>query len=116
VPLHTTVGSFGLVPLAFTAFAAWRVVRAGVHTTRAVGGRKRRSLRIVPRVAVSVGVAYGLLGLLVGLLAGCPGLDVDAVRAGLTLAAFGCVAGGIGALRETNGYARLVRLTPPVVR
>ena len=116
VPLRTSVGTFGLVPLALTAFAAWRVVRAGVHTTRAVGGRKRRSLRIVPRVAVSVGVAYGLLGLLIGLFAGFPGLEVDAVRAGLTLAAFGCVAGGIGALRETNGYARLVRLTPPVVR
>ena len=32
-----------LVPLAFTALAGWRLVRAGVHASRAIGGQRRRA-------------------------------------------------------------------------
>ena len=42
VPLDTPTDRISLVPLALTAFAAWRVARAGVHASRAVGGHRRR--------------------------------------------------------------------------
>ncbi|HWH00230.1 MAG TPA: DUF6350 family protein, partial [Pilimelia sp.] len=32
VPLDTPAGPVGLAPLGLTAFAAWRLIRAGVHT------------------------------------------------------------------------------------
>src|SRR2546423_11307367 len=37
VPLHTDLGPVGRAPLAVTGLAAWRLMRAGVHTTRAIG-------------------------------------------------------------------------------
>ena len=45
VPLHTGAGPLGLVPLAVSALAAWRVNRAGMHTTRAIGARRSGSVR-----------------------------------------------------------------------
>lgn len=116
VPLHTSVGSINLVPLAFTLLAAWRVARAGVHTTRAVGGSRRGSPRLAATVAGAVGLAYGMVGLLAGAVATVPGLDVDVLRAGLTLAAFGFVTAAFGAVKECRGFARLARRTPPPVR
>src|SRR5690242_6235296 len=58
VRLDTPIGPLGLVPLAVSLLAAWRVARAGVHTTRAIGGRRRGSPRMALVVAAAVGVAY----------------------------------------------------------
>ena len=49
-----------------------RVARAGVHTTRAVGGSHTGSSKVIASVAGAIGVSYGLLGLLVSLFATAP--------------------------------------------
>jgi hypothetical protein len=116
VPLGTAAGPLGLVPLALTGFALWRAARAGVHVTRAVGARRTGSLRRAFSVAVAVGIAYGLLGALAAALVDDPGLRVSAVRAGLTLAGFGVVAGAAGALRATGAMRTLARRLPAVLR
>ncbi|GAB3953652.1 hypothetical protein GCM10027614_59410 [Micromonospora vulcania] len=52
VPLHTESGPFGLAPLALTVLALWRLTRAGVHVSRAIGAAAsaRRVGRCSPRV------------------------------------------------------------------
>jgi hypothetical protein len=116
VPLQTGIGPVRLIPLTLTALAAWRVVRAGVHTCRAIGGRRSRSLLSALCAACGVGAAYGLLGAVGARLASGSGLVVPPGRAGLTLAGCGLVASLAGALGETGSFARLVRGTPAVVR
>jgi Family of unknown function (DUF6350) len=116
VPLHTGLGPIGLAPLAVTALAAWRLIRAGVHTTRAIGGRRGRSPRLAALAALSVGAVYGLLGALAAVAVSTPGLRVSVGRAALTLAVFGLVAGGVGALRESGLYVVLARRAPAPLR
>jgi hypothetical protein len=104
------LGRFGLVPLALSVLAAWRVGRAGVHTARAIGAR-----RPAPAVlaAAAVAVVYGLLGVPAAMLT--RGLVAPA-RAGLTLAGFGLAFAGLGALSASGLLRRAVRRLPPVVR
>jgi hypothetical protein len=116
VELRTGAGPLGLAPLAITVLAVWRVARAGVHTTRAIGGRRRGSPRVALSAAVAVGIVYGLLGAFAAALATMPGLDVPASRAGLTLAVFGFAAALAGAAVESGAHARLIRRTPMPVR
>ncbi|MFG2038261.1 DUF6350 family protein [Dactylosporangium sp. NPDC048998] len=121
VPLQTGIGPVSLAPLGLTAVAAWRVYRAGVHTSRAVGARaRRRSAPWSPwpaaRAGAAVGVVYAALGALAAVLAEHKGVEVSAVRAALTFAAFGLAAGSLGAFAEARGIARLAARTPRVVR
>jgi Family of unknown function (DUF6350) len=116
VELRAGGGPLGLAPLIFTVVAAWRVARAGVHTTRAIGGRRRGSPRLALSAAAAVAVAYGVIGAGVAALAGMPGLDVSTQRAGLTLAAFGFAAALGGAVIESGTHARLARRTPMPIR
>ncbi len=116
VPLDTDLGPIGLAPLAISVLAGWRVLRAGVHTARAIGARRRRSVWLAVLAAFGVGVVYGLLGAGAAELAAAPGLRVPVLRAGVTLGAFGLLAALAGALRESGGYATLARRTPPVLR
>src|SRR6266545_4661837 len=99
VPLSTSAGRFGLIPLGLSVLAAWRVGRAGVHTSRAIGARTPG------RVALAVGaVAVVTRGL------------VAPARAGLTLAGFAVVCAGLGALSESRLLRRAARRLPPVLR
>jgi Family of unknown function (DUF6350) len=116
VPLVTGVGPLRLVPLLVTALALWRVSRAGVHTTRAIGGRRGGSTRLAIGATIGVGVAYGLLGALVAGLVNAPGLGVSSLRAGFTLGVFGLVGGLAGALAESGILPRLAAATPAVLR
>jgi hypothetical protein len=116
VPVVTGAGEFGLVPLAVSALAAWRVARAGVHTVRAIGGRRSGSVRLFGLAAVAVGIMYGLLGAAAAALVDGAGLSVSALRAGLTLGLFGLATAAVGAALESGvAAARWVRL-PTVVR
>jgi hypothetical protein len=116
VPLRTGLGEIGLAPLAVSAFAAWRVARAGVHTTRAVGGRGSRSARVALSVPVAVALVYGLIGAAAAAVARGPGLAVGPARAGVTLGVFGLVAGLAGSLAATGAAAAAVRKLPGPVR
>jgi hypothetical protein len=116
VPLGTDVGPLALPPLALTGLASWRLVRAGVHVTRAVGAHGRATVDRVLAVAGAVGAWYALLGVLAAALVSAHGPRVDPLRAGVTFAVFGAVAGAAGAVRTTGLAAVLARRTPDAVR
>lgn len=116
VPLGTSVGAFGLPPLALTLLVAWRVARAGVHTSRAIGARRRAAPRDAVAVAAAVGVAYGLLGALAAVLAEASGPAGSPLRAGGTLAVFGAIGALVGALPATGALTAVVLRTPTAVR
>jgi hypothetical protein len=121
VPLQTGGGPVSLAPLGLTLVAAWRVYRAGVHTSRAIGARARsRKAPWSPwpaaRAGGCVGVVYALLGGVAAIAAEHKGVDVPIVRATLTFLGFGLVAGSFGAFAEARGIARLAVRTNRVVR
>jgi len=116
VPLRTGLGPVGLAPLAVAALAAWRVARAGVHTTRAIGGRRTGSPRVALVAAATVGAVYGLLGAGAAAIARGADLAVSPVRAGLTLALFGFLAAAGGALAASGAFDRLAARLSTVVR
>lgn len=116
VPLDTTVGPLGVAPLALTLLAGWRVARAGVHTSRAVGARRRASLPETAVVAVTVGVAYGGLGALAAAVVDAAGHAVSPLRAGATLAAFGTGAALVGAMPATGALWAVAGRVPAPLR
>jgi hypothetical protein len=116
VPLRLDGQPITLVPLAVTALAIWRCVRAGRNTARALGVRRARSVRPAVVVAASVAIPYGLLGAAAAAIARDRGLELPILRAGLTLGGFAFVAGFFGAWPR-SGFARRLRLRiPHVVR
>lgn len=116
VPVSTAAGPLTLAPLALTVLAVWRVVRAGVHVTRAMGARGSRSPRWAMLAAAAVGLVYGTIGAALGAWVETPEWGVEPVRAGLTLAGFGVVAGGYGALHTVGSTARWSERVPGVIR
>ncbi|SCL41003.1 hypothetical protein GA0074692_6091 [Micromonospora pallida] len=112
VPLGTSAGPLGLVPLTLTALVVWRLTRAGVHTTRALGARGSRQLRPAFVAAGAVGLGYALLGVLAATGADSGGTGASPFRAGVTLGAVGAVAALVGALRTTGVPDDLVRRVP----
>ncbi|MCG5469123.1 DUF6350 family protein [Micromonospora sp. LAH09] len=116
VPLHTDSGPLGLAPLALTVLALWRLSRAGVHVSRAIGARDTRSPRRALLAAGAVGIAYALLGALAAVLVGAGGPTVSLIRAGATFAVVGTLAALIGAVRITAVTRLLVTRLPNPVR
>jgi hypothetical protein len=116
VPLQTDLGPIGLTPLAISALAVWRVARAGVHTARAAAARRSRSVVPALKAGAAVATAYGIYGTALALAVSTTGLNVPAVRAGLTMALFGLGAGLAGALWEGGWPARWGPLVPAPVR
>lgn len=113
VRLETSAGPFGLAPLALTALVLWRLTRAGVHTTRALGARGSRDARPAFVAAGAVGLGYALLGVPAALLA-TPG--VAPLRAALPLGLVAALASLVGALRTTAVTGVLLRGAPAVLR
>ncbi|WP_026189337.1 cell division protein PerM [Salinispora mooreana] len=113
VPLTTNAGPLGLAPLAVTLLAGWRLIRAGVHVTRAIGARGSRSPQRAFVAAGAVGVVYTILGVLAALLVSGGELDVSPVRTGLTLAVVATVAALVGAVR-TTGLGDLLAARAPL--
>src|SRR4051794_4768509 len=60
VPVTTSIGPLALAPLLLSALIAWRLVRAGVHLTRAMGARRSGRVRDAGLVGLAVGIGYGL--------------------------------------------------------
>lgn len=111
VPLHTDAGPLGLAPLALAVLAVWRLTRAGVHASRAIGARGGRSPRQALTAAAAVGVGYALLGALAAVPAGA-----EPLRAGVTLALVGTLAALAGAVRTTGVVGLLAARAPAPVR
>ena len=116
VPIRTGLGPIGLAPLVITAFAAWRVARAGVHTARAIGARRARSVWPTIAAGAGVGVVYSVIGTATAAAAQLPGMRVPVGRAAVTLGLFGLAAGLVGAASESGALRRATRALPAVVR
>jgi hypothetical protein len=114
VPLQTPGGPLGLAPLALSMLAAWRVARAGVHATRALGPRAHGSVWQALAAAGAVAAGYGGIGALLA-VAGGQAWGASVPRAGLTLAVFGFVAASYGSLRATGVLAAWTSRLPPLL-
>lgn len=106
VPVQTPAGSITLVPLALTVLAVWRVARAGVHASRAIGGHRHPRLGRALAAGVAVGVAYAAVGGGLAAVAGSPTVGLSPWRAAITLGVFGAVAASAGALAHAHARAR----------
>jgi hypothetical protein len=115
VPIGTSTGTLGLVPLGLSVFIAWRAARAGVHACRAVGARGGTP-RQVALVAGCVGLAYGLIGAATALALDGAGLHVSPIRTFLTLTVVGAAAALVGGLRSTGALRFVVPRVHPVLR
>jgi hypothetical protein len=116
VPIGTSIGPLALAPLLLTLVAAWRLVRAGLHVTRAIGARRSGSRRAALLVAVMVGFWYAVLGAVAALIVDGPGTEVSAGHAALNYFVLGFLAALVGALRSTDALVVLARRMPRVVR
>jgi hypothetical protein len=116
VALDTPTDQISLAPLALTAFAAWRVARAGVHASRAVGGHRQRGPGRAIGAAAAVAGAYALLGGGAAALARTSEIAVSPWRAVLTTGLFGLVAAAGGALANSRAARTLLPRVPAAVR
>ncbi|NUT23457.1 MAG: hypothetical protein HOV77_30165 [Hamadaea sp.] len=116
VPLRTDLGTLTLAPLALGVLAWWRLFRAGVHTTRALGARGSRDLRRVGQIGLLLGVAYAVLAGLSGWFVDAGAIGVAPLRAALHGLVVGAIFAGLGALRATGAIAVVARRVPKVLR
>jgi hypothetical protein len=112
VPVQTSIDRISLVPLMVSALAGWRLIRAGVHASRAVGGHRRRSPGRSLEAAAGVGAGSGLLGATVAWLVSTPDAFVSAGRAALTMGVGGFVLAALGALGHGRPGRLLARRIP----
>ncbi len=116
VPVYLGTAKVSLAPLALTLLAGWRVTRAGVHTARAIGARRRGAAGPVLGAALSVALVYALLGLLAGHLADHGATTVTPIAAALRMGVFGLLLGGAGAAVEGGLVARVRERCPVPLR
>jgi hypothetical protein len=116
VPIGTSIGALSLPPLLLTLLVVWRLNRAGLHVTRAIGARHSGSPRTALFVAGTVGLWYGVLGALGALAIDGPGTDVSASRAAFHLFLIGAVGALSGSLGSTDALMVLARRMPSALR
>jgi len=116
VPIGTSIGSLSLAPLLLTLLVGWRLNRAGLHVTRAIGARRSGSPRIALLVAGTIGISYAVLGALSALIVDGRGTEVSAGRAAFHFFLAGAVFSLIGSLRSTDALVVIARRIPPVLR
>ncbi|MEV4346081.1 DUF6350 family protein, partial [Actinoplanes sp. NPDC049596] len=116
VPIGTSIGSLGLAPLLLTALIVWRVERAGLHVTRAVGARRSGSTAGAFSVAFAIGLTYSLLGSLAALAVDGRGTEVTPGRAAVNFFVLGGVAALAGSLRGTGALTRWAERMPAALR
>ncbi len=112
VPVGTRSGPFGLAPLGLTVLIVWRLVRAGAHTARAVGGDRRAALA----GALGVAVGYGLLATLVSVLVSTDEMRLSPLRTFLATGLLALVSAVTGAVRETGMGRHIAGQFSPAVR
>jgi hypothetical protein len=116
VPIGTAIGPLALAPLLLTLLVGWRLNRAGLHVTRAIGARHSAAPRDALLVAGAVGLCYAVLGLLAALLISGPGTEVPIGRAAITFFVIGAAGALVGSVRGTGALASLSRGIPPALR
>ncbi|MFF5085086.1 DUF6350 family protein [Actinoplanes sp. NPDC000266] len=116
VPIGTSIGSLGLAPLLLTALILWRLERAGLHVTRAVGARRSGSTAGALSVAFAIALTYSLLGSLAALAVDGRGTEVTPGRAAVNFFVLGGLAAFAGSVRGTGALARWAQRMPAVLR
>jgi len=116
VALDTPTDRISLIPLTLTAFAAWRVARAGVHASRAVGGHRQRGPGRAFGAAAAVAGVYGLLGAGAAALAGTAEISASPWRAAVLTGLFALVAATVGALGTGRPVQTILSRVPAAVR
>jgi hypothetical protein len=116
VPIGTSIGPLGLAPLLLTLLITWRLSRAGLHVTRAIGARRGGSVRAALSVAASIGLWYAVLGALVALAVDGPGTAVSAYLAAFDFFVLGVLGALFGSLRSTDALAVVARRIPRALR
>jgi hypothetical protein len=109
VPVSVGSDRITLVPLAITAWVGWRLVRAGVHASRAAGANRADTAWPAVRAGLAVAVVYALIGAVVAIPMR------SAVSPLRTLLCFGVVAGATavgGGLGHGRLRRRLLRRVP----
>ncbi|WP_250001203.1 DUF6350 family protein [Actinoplanes sp. M2I2] len=102
VPIGTSIGSLGLTPLLLSMLIVWRLNRAGLHVTRAVGARRSSSTARALSVAFAIALTYSLLGSVLALVVDGKGTEVTAGRAALNFFLLGLAGALAGSLRGTD--------------
>ncbi|SDT70809.1 cell division protein PerM [Actinoplanes derwentensis] len=116
VPIGTSIGPLALAPLLLTMLMIWRLNRAGLHVTRAIGARHSGSIGRALLVTVVVGTAYAMIGALTAHLVDGRGTDVSTGRAAVHFLILGLLGTMLGALRGTGAVTALARRIPPALR
>jgi hypothetical protein len=116
VPVDLPADRITLMPLALTVFVVWRLVRAGVHTSRAIGGHRSASPARALAAGAAVGLAYGVVGMAVAAGFRSDELGLPVWRSGATLALLAGVLAIAGALAHGRAGPRLARAVPVVLR
>lgn len=116
VPVETPADRVTLLPLAVTAVVFWRLTRAGVHASRAIGAHRARSAGRVLGAGLAVGLGYAVVGGIVARLVRTDDLQVSPWRATATLGLFGAAAAAMGGLTHSRSGRRLLAMAPEVLR
>jgi len=115
VPVRTATDRITLVPLAVSALAGWRLIRAGVHASRAVGANRHRTTGLALAAAVGVGAWTALLGAAAAFAVSTADLSVDLFRAVLMTGVGGFALAAVGAIANGRSGRVLARRIPPAV-
>jgi hypothetical protein len=116
VPIGTSIGALGLAPLLLTTLILWRLNRAGLHVTRAIGARHSGSTGDALLVGFAIGLFYSLLGSLAGLAVDAPHTEVSAGHAAINFFLLGTGGALFGSLRGTDALSALAGRAPQVLR
>jgi len=116
VPIGTSIGPLGLPPLLLTMLVVWRLNRAGLHVTRAIGARRSGKIGDTLLVAFGIALMYSLLGSVAALAVDGKGTEVTPARAAINFFVLGLIGALAGALRGTDALSVLARRTPGALR
>jgi hypothetical protein len=116
VPIGTSIGALGLAPLLLTTLIGWRLNRAGLHVTRAIGARHSGKIGDALLVGFAIGLCYSLLGSLAGLAVDAPHTEVSSGHAAINFFLLGTAGALFGALRGTDALSVLARRAPQLLR
>jgi hypothetical protein len=116
VPIGTSIGPLALAPLLLTLLIVWRLNRAGLHVTRAIGARRSGSIRSALSVAGMIGLWYAVIGLLAALVTDGRGTAVSSTRAAFDFFLFGLLGALVGTLRSTDALGTIARRIPRALR
>ncbi|MEV6343468.1 DUF6350 family protein [Actinoplanes sp. NPDC051851] len=116
VPIGTSIGPLALAPLLLSVLVIWRLNRAGLHVTRAIGARRTGSVGAALVVAIAVGTAYAIVGALTARLIDGRGTEVSLTQAAWHFLALGVAGALLGSLRGTDAVSTLARKVPEPLR